>query len=187
MRRLVIFASCLGVGVCVDSGGGGGDGRWNSRVPVERVGGGACARQVTWHSRAPGGGALRDSGELGLLLGAGGPIPSSVSHVEGGCLIPPPTHPRDAVVANWVILTGVTSSLAGGFGGRPEGSCPVLSIPITPSDMLLVHLNIDPVLTLTSPTAHWLSTQHWLHWKYLFIILGGGRGQSELLAFSPLG
>lgn len=93
------------------------------------------------------------------------------------------------MVANWVILTGVTSSLAGGFGGRPEGSCPVLSIPITPSDMLLVHLNIDPVLTLTSPTptAHWLSTQHWLHWKYLFIILGGGRGQSELLAFSPLG
>lgn len=58
MRRLVIFASCLGVGVCVDSGGGGGDGRWNSRVPVERVGGGACARQVTWHSRARGGGGF---------------------------------------------------------------------------------------------------------------------------------
>lgn len=47
VRRLVIFASCLGVGVCVDSGRGGSDGCWNTRVPVEWVGGGASARQVT--------------------------------------------------------------------------------------------------------------------------------------------
>jgi hypothetical protein len=51
MKCLVIFASCLGVGVCVDSGGGGSDGCWNTWVPVEQVGGGACARQVTWSSR----------------------------------------------------------------------------------------------------------------------------------------
>lgn len=53
MRRLVIFASCLGVGVCVDSAGGGSDVCWNTCVPVEWVGGGACARQVTWCSHGP--------------------------------------------------------------------------------------------------------------------------------------
>lgn len=54
MRRLVIFASCLHVGVCVDSSGGRMvTGAWNTWVPVKRVGGGACARQVIWLSRGP--------------------------------------------------------------------------------------------------------------------------------------
>lgn len=91
MRRLVIFASCLGVGVCVDSGGGGGDGRWNSWVPVERVGGGACARQVTWHSRGPG--ALQDSGGAGFASRCAG-VPFPPCHTQRGLLDLTPNTPK---------------------------------------------------------------------------------------------
>lgn len=100
-------------------------------------------------------GLCRTPGELDLLLGAGRGGSHSLLHVtcRGCCLIPPPAHPRGAVVAEWVILTGVTS--------QQEGLVSVLKnlaqcspSPLSPLNMLLVHLNINPVLTLTSPRPH---------------------------------
>lgn len=67
MRRLVIFASFLGVGVCVDSGGGGAVmGAGTLGLLVERVGGVACARQVTWRSRGSRGSGVGGRGFAGL-------------------------------------------------------------------------------------------------------------------------
>lgn len=124
MRRLVIFASFLGVGVCVDSGGGGAVmGAGTLGLLVERVGGVACARQVTWRSRGPPGewgggkGICRTLGEPDLLLRV--PCWRGVGGLRVHWSLP-----------KWGrLLAGIPSQQARFSGGPEESSCGLLSIP----------------------------------------------------------